>query len=394
MKSLKKTLFAGAAAAALLAATPVLAACELKIGVIGGLSGATAQWGLALKGAAEYLAAEANAAGGGGLKVGNETCKITTVAVDSKATAEGAAAATNQLVSQNVKFILGPVVTPEATGIKPIALRNKLLVFQNSFAKDAIGPRWPLVFHEGPGPSVWAGPIVKVAKEKFNIKKVVLVAPNDQGGTDITSVDIEAYKANGIEATEEFYQRGNPNFAAVVARVLAQNPDTVDTSSTAPGDAGVLVKQLRQAGFTGTIGRLGGPATDEILRVAGGPEVLKNFYWYENVPLEDPNIRAIATDYKKLMNADPPENTMLYLWVGVGRLLFKAISDAGTITDTEKVAEMLRKLPIDDKNLGKGRWTGKSFFGIQQEVSFPFGIGLIVDGKVQPILRAEVPEVD
>jgi hypothetical protein len=38
---------------------------------------------------------------------------------------------------------------------------------------------------------------------------------------------------------------------------------------------------------------------------------------------------------------------------------------AGTITDTKKVAEVLRTLPIDDKSLRKGHWTGQSFFGIR-----------------------------
>ena len=79
--------------------------------------------------------------------------------------------------------------SPEITGLKPVANRNNLLIFGNGYAKNAIGPQWPLVFHESPGPSGWADAIVKVAKTKFKMKSVVLIAPNDQGGTDIASVD-------------------------------------------------------------------------------------------------------------------------------------------------------------------------------------------------------------
>jgi branched-chain amino acid transport system substrate-binding protein len=365
---------------------PAAAQCEVKLGVIGVLSGPAAQWGIALRGAAEYVAAEANQAGG--LQVGNKKCRVSTVAIDSKYTAEGAAAAANNMVSQGIKFIIGPIGSPELTGLKPIANRNGLLVMGNGYAKDAIGPQWPLVFHQGPGPSGWADPIVKVAKAKFGMKKVVLIAPNDQGGTDIASVDAAAYKNNGIEAIEEYYQRGTTNFAPIVTRIMNTRPDVVDTASSPPGDAGIIAKQLRQAGFEGPIGRLGGPGTEEIARVAGGIEVLKNFYWYEPVYIYD-KVRAIADNHKKLLGTDRPENNLFFQWVSATRMVTKAIAKAGTVDDTKKVAEALRSLPVEDENMGKGLWIGQEFFGINQELSFPFGIGLILDGKMQSVLRHE-----
>jgi branched-chain amino acid transport system substrate-binding protein len=363
------------------------AECEVKLGAMGPLSGPAAQWGLAMEGAAAFAAAEANR--DGGVKVGNEKCKVTVVSYDTKYTAEGAAAGANQMISQGVKFIIGPVGSPEVTGGKPVAARSGVLVLANSYAKNAIGKQWPLVFHLGPGPSEWAEPIIKAAKAKFNIKSVVVVAPNDQGGTDIASVDADVYKANGIPATEEYYQRGTTNFAPIISRILAAKPDAVDTASSPPGDAGIIVKQLRQAGFDGPVGRLGGPGTDEIARVAGGMEVLKNFYWYEVVPTEDPKVRAVSDEYKKLLGKDAPENTNFSLWMAPPRMLLQAISKAGT-TDTTKVAEALRSLPVKDPNLGEGKWTGEKFFGINQEIFFPFGVGMIADGKMLGVQRVEV----
>lgn len=362
------------------------AACELKLGMIGVMSGPAAQWGLAIKGATELVAAEANEKGG--LQVGSQKCKVSMVAIDSKYTAEGAAAAGNIMVGQGIKFIIGPVGSPEITGLKPIANRNNLLVMGNGYAKNAIGKEWPLVFHNGPGPGGWAEPIVRFAKTKFNITKVVLIAPNDQGGTDIASVDAAAYKKNGIEAIEEYYQRGTTNFAPMVTRMLNANPNAIDVASAPAGDAGVIIKQLRQAGFKGPIGRLGGPGTSEIARVAGGYDVLGNFYWYEPVFIDD-KVMEMAKEYKRLLNADPPENNLFYQWVSAARMVTKAITKAGTITDTKKVAVALRSLPVDDPQMGKGQWIGQQFYGINQELSFPFGIGLIIDGKLQPILKHE-----
>jgi branched-chain amino acid transport system substrate-binding protein len=362
------------------------AGAELKLGVIGVLSGPAAQWGLALKGAAEFVAAEANR--DNLIKIDGEPCHVSVVAIDSKYTAEGAAAAANNMAGQGIKFIIGPIGSPEMTGLKPIAARNSMLVMGDSYAKNAIGPQWPLVFHQGPGPSGWADPIIKIAKQKFAIKSVMIVAPNDQGGTDIASVDADAYKKNGIETTEEYYQRGTTNFAPIITRIMNAKPEAVDTASSPPGDSGIIVKQLRQAGFEGPIGHLGGPGYSEITRVAGGDAVVGNFYWYEPV-LVDEKVQAIATDYKTLMKADPPENNLFFQWVSAARMVVKAIAKAGTITDVPKVAEALRSLPVDDPNMGKGLWIGQEFFGINQELSFPFGIGLVVKGQPQPITRAE-----
>jgi len=364
-------------------------ACEFNIGAAGPLSGAATQWGQAIKGAADFVAAEANRAGG--LQVGSQRCKVGVIAIDSKYTAEGAAAAANNFVSQNVKFILGPIGSPEVTGMKPVATRNKMLMMSDSYAKDAIGPRWPYTFHIGPGPLAWGDPIVKLAKQKFNIKKVLTIAPNDQAGTDVAEAAVSVYKKNGVETSSEYYQRGTTNFAPIVARIMSVNPDVVDTVSTPPGDAGIVVKQLRQAGFNGVIGRLGGPGTEEIYRIAGGKEVVKNFYWFEPV-FVDAKVKELGDSYRELMGAAPPENNFFYLFVAGGRAMLKAMSEAGSTDDAEKVAVALRKMTIEDPNLGKGLWIGQEAYGINQELSLPFGAGLLIGGKDQPLHRIEAPD--
>lgn len=381
---MRKTLFATA-----LLALPVAAFgqnCEMKLGAMGPMSGGAAQWGLAMAGAAELAAAEVNAEGG--VKINGKLCKVVIVPYDSKYTADGAAAGSNALAAQDIHLIIGPVGSPEATGIKPVAARNEQIAWNAAFAKNALEPKFPLMFHVGPGPGIWADIIIKHALKTFPMKSVALIAPNDQGGTDIASVDAEAYRANGVTTTEEYYQRGTTNFAPIVTRVLASKPDVVDTASSPPGDAGVIVKQLRLAGFTGAIGRLGGPGTDEIIRVAGGIDVLKDFYWYENVPSQDPKVQEIDGLYKKLLGKDPVGGTSLWADLPAARMTLKAVAVAGT-DDAQAVAKALRALPVEDPNLGKGYWTGKKQYGIAQELFFPFGAGIIKDGKNLGVARQE-----
>ena len=357
--------------------------CEVKLGAVAVLSGPAANWGQSLRAAVALNVREVNDAGG--LKVGGKTCKVSFVTLDSKYSAEGAAAALNEFASQGIKFVIGPVGSPEVTGAKPVALRNSMLMMSNSYAKDAIGPKWPLVFHVGPGASGWADPIIAEAKARFKITRAVVVAPNDQGGTDIASVDAAMYKKNGIEVSEEYYQRGTTNFAPIVLRILSKNPDAIDLASSPAGDAGTFVKQLRQAGFKGVFGRLGGPSTEEIVRIAGGLDVVKNMYWYEPI-LRTPAIDKVDAKYKQLFSQDPPAITFFYQWLAGSRMVLKAIEAAGTADDTAKVAEALRKLPVDDQDLGRGHWIGQDFFGINQEMSHPFGVGLIADGKYLPVI--------
>jgi branched-chain amino acid transport system substrate-binding protein len=370
-----------------LPATAFAQSCEMKLGAMGPMSGGAAQWGLAMNSAAELAAAEVNQEGG--VKIGGKLCKVTVVPYDSKYTADGAAAGSNALAAQDIHLIIGPVGSPEATGIKPVAARNEQIAWNAAYAKNSLETKFPLMFHIAPGPSAWADAVIKRAMKEFPMKSVALIAPNDQGGTDIASVDADAYKANGVTTTEEYYQRGTTNFAPIVTRILASKPDVVDTASSPPGDAGVMVKQLRLAGFTGAIGRLGGPGTDEIIRVSGGLDVLKDFYWFETIPTGDPKVRAIDDEYKKLLGKDPIGGTAVWADLPAARMTLKAVSIAGT-DDAQKVAAALRAMPVDDPNIGKGYWGGKKQFGIAQELQFPFGIGIIKDGKNLGVERQEV----
>jgi branched-chain amino acid transport system substrate-binding protein len=364
--------------------TQAVAACALSIGAMGPFTGAP-DWATAMADGVRFVAAVENKAGG--LKVGDEKCHLSVVTYDAKYTAEGGAAGANYFASKGIKFIVGPVGSPETTGVKPVAERNGQITINFSYAKNAIQPQYPLAFHGDTGPLTWAYPVASAAHKEYQFKSVALIAPNDQGGTDIASVDAVAYRKLGIKATENYYQRGISNFAPIVQRILNERAEAVDTASTPPTYAATIAKQLRQAGFAGPIGRLGGPGTAQILHTVGGVEKLKDFYWFSAVPPE-PRVRAVWPEYQKVMGKAGPNNSIMVQSIAATRVLFAAISKAGTTGDAAKVAAAMRKLPLDDPNLGKGVWTGQKQYGINQEMAFAAGVGFIRDGKnlgVRPI---------
>jgi branched-chain amino acid transport system substrate-binding protein len=333
---------------------------------------------------AQMAAWEANQRGG--LKVGDQTCQVNVETYDDEYTSNGAAAAMNKFASEGIKFVIGPMGSPEVTGAKPVALRHGMLLMADSYARDAIGPQWPLVFHNGPGAAVWAQPIITEARKQYTLNSVVTVAPDDQGGQDTAEVDAQAYEAAGVQVREKvYYARGTTDFAPIVTRILSSRPDAVETASTPPGDVGVLVKQLRQVGFTGPIGHLGGPGTEQAAQVAGGYGVLGDFYAYAPYNPDDPKIKEFQQQVQQALNAAAEPNTPL--WTPGARLVLAAIEKAGTMEDVEAVATALRGMPLEDPMLGKGQWTGQREFGINQEASYPFYMQYFKAGELQPYVQ-------
>jgi hypothetical protein len=45
------------------------------------------------------------------------------------------------------------------------------------------------------------------------------------------------------------------NFAPTVARLMGMKPEVIEVGLMPPGEAGILVKQILEAGYTGTFGR-------------------------------------------------------------------------------------------------------------------------------------------
>jgi branched-chain amino acid transport system substrate-binding protein len=358
--------------------------CVLKIGTLGPLTGPAADFGLSMEATAKFVASEANAEGG--LEVGDKKCKVQVSSYDTGYTSQGAAAGATEFASKGIKFVIGPLGATELTGMKPVAARYDMLLAANGFGRDALEKKYPLVFHLGPGPFVWAGPIIEAAKKEFNFKNVKVIAPNDQSGDDIAIVDEQQYKKAGLDVARDTYQRGTQDFAPVVSRLLRSKPDLIDFASSPAGDVGTMIKQLRQAGYDGTFARLGGDSTGEITKVAGLNN-MKDFFYYAPVDFGSDEVKKIQPAFKK---ATGMEATGISLgWIPGARTLLESITEAGTINDTKAVAEAMRSHDLKDDLLGQGVYTGEEEFGVNQEMSWPFNMGVIKGGQPATFTQLE-----
>jgi branched-chain amino acid transport system substrate-binding protein len=361
--------------------------CVVKIGTAGPMTGGGASWGLAEKAGVDFEALWVNEHGG--LQVGNQKCKVVVVPVDALSTVAGGAAASNYLASQGVHALNGPIVGPENSGFKPVAKRNCQVTFCATFAADAIGPDFPLAFHQLQSPPVWGALVVKAVKDFYNLSSAVLIGPNDQGGVDTSEALQKLYNAAGVTTKLEYYQRGTTNFAPIVARIMGMDVSVVDLTSMPPGEAGILAKQLNEAGYSGVLGRLGAGGA-VIIGLAGGVSAQKAFYWFDHIPSEDPGPRQFRADFERMMKTTLPDNALVYNAQIVAENLLRAISIAGTDADGERIAAALRSTTPESRYLGKAGWRGKSQYGINQEFSFPVGVHMIKDGKIVKELRIDI----
>ncbi len=383
------------ASAALLAAGALAATgasaqeCEVKVGVVSPMTGGASAWGLAVKAGTEFVAGLHNEAGG--LQMGARKCRVRVVAIDGQCSAAGGAAASNNLAAEGVVATMGPVCSPETTGFQPVAKRQNQVFFTSSYKADAIGTEWPQGFHLLQGPQVFGPILIRESKARFKYNSVVVIGPNDQGGTDAGRQTAKMYTEAGVKANEEYYQRGTTNFGPLAARVMNLKPDVVELAATPPADVSNLVKHLTEAGYTGIFGGLGGIGLNPVLQGAGGVEKVKGYFWLELMPVEDPGARKIRDDFPRVMKTAAPENALVYPAVFGAETLMRAISIAGTDKDGVKIADALRKTQPESRYFGKGGWRGKTQYGINQELAFPIGMGIIQDGKRVGVQRVELP---
>ena len=135
---------------------------------------------------------------------------------------------------------------------------------------------------------------------------------------------------------------------------MSQNPDAIETGPMPPGEAGILARQLMEAGYKGAFGRMG-TGSEQIVKGLGGVDKVTKLYWWDAVPTEDPGIVKMSADYERLMKGPLPENTLVYSAQLAAEQILNAVTRAGTSDDVEKIAAELRKVPPESRYLGQGR---------------------------------------
>jgi branched-chain amino acid transport system substrate-binding protein len=389
MKYASFSMVALAVALACIAPQPSHAQEELKIGGIGPLSGGGTAWGLALNRGTQMAVDEVNAAGG--LKVGDRSYKLKLIMLDDTYSATGGRTAADRLIKlEKINFIIGPVGSPSALGALSATGPSKTLMFSDGFAIDILKNASHAAYNFraidttlefAPAMIAW------LHKTHPEVKKVGMLGPNDATGQAVLPMLTEFYKAQGIEVWTDSFDRGTQEFVPLITRMMAQGVDLFDLNSNSPGDAGLMLKQARQAGYKGVVWQVGGPAVAETMAVAG--PLAEGFLSLEMFDFTSPAGQKFTDDYHKqwpgLVNAQTP------LWYNAARILFEAIHRAGT-TDVDQVRDTMAKTQGYDAGIiGPVVWGGEANYGVSHQLLVPFWIAGVKDGK-EVMLEKITPE--
>ncbi len=103
---------------------------------------------------------------------------------------------------------------------------------------------------------------------------------------------------------KEFFERDRVDFVPLLTRMLARGIDTIELDGNAPGTAGLIAKQARELGFKGKVVRTGGPATAEIIGVAG-KEASEGMMVHAVIDAAQPSTRAYMDAYQAKYKAAP-----------------------------------------------------------------------------------------
>jgi branched-chain amino acid transport system substrate-binding protein len=372
--------------AAAFAITPAAAQETLKIGALVTLSGAGAAWGQGMLEATKLAAEDANKAGG--LEVGGQRYKVEVIPYDDGYQANQAVTAANRLVFEDkVKYIIGTVGSAPILAIQPITEKAGVITLTLGFTAKALSPDKPFTFR----PNLTTGEVsqaqINWVVQKNGVKTVGALFPNDETGQQIAKDVAAAYEKAGARMSTEFFERDRVDFVPILTKLVAANVNAIELDGNSPTTAGQIVQQARDIGFDGIIIRTGGPATAEIVNVAG-KEAAEGLLVHAGLDMSLPAVKAYADRYRKTFNRTM-NGFSPFFYDGVG-MLFQAMKTAGTVEDTTKVKAALEAIQSYKGVVGELKWTGKETYGIDHQVAAPFYVARVKNGEETIVARCTI----
>jgi len=366
----------------------------LDIGIATPLTGPAAHLGTNIKNAALIAIDDQNAQGG--VKIAGEQYLLNPIVLDTKKDAAVGKAVAEQLVyEKKVKIVIGPFID-DAIGAQPILESNKILSFiVTPSTKDMTGPNKPYsFFFSGPIPQMFNTVTAYIQKFYPNAKTVVSMQPDlPDSPMFLNSAQMmcKLYGLNWIGA--EKFPFGTTDFAPMITRALAKNPDMIDTNSTGGTMGGLcaqLIKQLRQAGYKGVIYVPALPpprAVEEVVPENYRVQIVTNDIDWE-APIVSDAYRDLSRRYLKKFNV-PPLDIVGQLY-NVTKPFYEFLNTQNTM-DTTKWMEGFEKYRWKGLYGKEASWIGKPMFGINRMAFRASWASEYIKGKLETRWEAPIP---
>jgi branched-chain amino acid transport system substrate-binding protein len=297
------------------------------------LSGSSAAIGPYMKNGAQLAIDEINAKGG---VLGR---KLQLRAEDDACDPKTAVAAANKLVAANVAVSVGGYCSGATLPTLPVFDRRKIpMIIPAANSTELVDQKLKHVFFvNGTGDQQAAAAMAWVTKS--GAKKVALLHDNTSYSKDIavrTATELD--KPGGPDkAALDAVTPGESDYSANVNSVLRAKPDFIYWTGYYQ-EGGLILRQLRQAGYKGKFMIADGSVDAKFVSIAGGTAAEGTYATMTQTPDTIEGAQNWIATYKQKFGADPgPYSTQSYDAV---RVAAEAIKNAGG-TDGDKLVTAL-----------------------------------------------------
>src|SRR5215469_14933747 len=337
------------------------AAADIKIGVVGPMTGGNAAFGAQLKQGSEQAVEDINKAGG---ILGQ---KLVIEYGDDRADPKEGVSVANKFAADGVKFVVGHFNSGVTIPASEVYQENRILEISPSATNPKVTDRglWN-IFRVCGRDDQQGGVAGAIIAQRFKGKRIAFIHDKTTYGQGLAE---EARKSMNEKGMKEVFFEGvnkdDKDFTALVSKIKAANPDLVYWGGL-HDTGGVILRQMRDQGLKVPMMGGDGMADDEFASIAG-PAAEGTLMTFSPDPRTNAKNKAIIDLFRKKRGFEPQSYT-LYSYAAVQ--IIKQAAEAAKSTDPKKVAEVMH--------------SGKPFDTVLGDVSFDKKgdiTGYHVDGK-------------
>lgn len=284
------------------------------IGVNLELSGNAAAYGQAALKGINYAADQINE--NGGIKLNDRNMKVKLVVKDNTSNNYQTAMANSNLASSTkVSAIIGPCVSANVAAGLPKAAESAVPVLTSQGTSDKLtfqrdGSVQPYAYRACYTDSYQGVILAHFANQELKADTVAILGDKT---SDYSAGLIKAFKSayKGKIVDTQYYQAGDKDFRAIITKLKKENFKALFV----PGyynEAGLIIKQARQAGIKAAIIGPDGFSDDTLFKLAG-KENSNDIYYTNHFDgmAPNPKVRPFINSYQKKFKEEPSGFTAL-----------------------------------------------------------------------------------
>jgi branched-chain amino acid transport system substrate-binding protein len=312
---------------------PVVCEQQVKIGIIGAMSGTTASLGDYMKKGVTLAVEQKNAEGG------IQGCQIQLVVYDDEGDPTKSTGLAQKVATEDeVMAVWATTNSSTALSDLPIFEQYKIPQMTNGTNVDITRQGSAYIFRAGPAGPAFENSLIDHLVKQEGFTKFAIIGDNTAYGKGESAYQIDALKANNLEALAvEEHGADDKDFTGQLTKIMATQPEVLLLANSEVA-GGLVAKQARQLGFEGTIAGGVAMGSAKFLETAG--DAAEGVFFTAAYPGNEANdqTKAFAAAFKARWGIEPEfHNANTY---DLTQVLFIAMENADPLTPENVAAEM------------------------------------------------------